>query len=203
MPCCWRWMLRASATTEASWLFPKNTTGPLSLPATGSVPQERVSLPALPAALISFRAHLEPWKLPAFSHRKQGAKAMQHKEQSQLLLPRQPVLSRAHWRETHPRLTNHGGGWCSLWSVWLLPRFPENWKDPEKNNPIVTGNTFRKTWLVATHTLLWESIGSLTQETASASKYFGFSTFQHTRSKLQNIPSKHISTVKFQRKVFM
>lgn len=60
-----------------------------------------------------------------------------------------------------------------------------------KNNPIVRGTMFKKTWFVAIHIPLWESLCSLTWQTASASKHFGFNTFQHTKRHckihLQNI----------------
>lgn len=84
-------------------------------------------------------------------------------------------LSRPQWRKIHPHLTL--GRWIILFVKYLAASKVSwvwwNWKEPEKNNPIVRGTMFRKTWFVAIHTLFWESVCSLTWQTSSASKYFG------------------------------
>lgn len=175
-------MLRASVTTEASWLFPKKTTGPLSLSTTGSVPQKCVSLPVLPAALIC--AHPEPWKLPALGHRKHGAKAAWHKEQCHpcfltSLSCQEPSGEKyiLIWQTTEVDNTLCKDS-CCYQGFSSLMQLKSTWK---KEESIVRGTMFRNTWFVAIRTPLWESVCSLTQHTASASIYFGFNTFQHTR----------------------
>lgn len=75
----------------------------------------------------------------------------------------------------------YGGGLYSLYSILLLPRFLESGAIEKKQSHCQRYHV-QKTWFVAIHTPLWESIWSLTQQTASASKYLElpFSTPEDT-----------------------
>lgn len=109
MPCCLRLMLRVSATIEASWLFPKKTTGSLSSHTTGSVPQACVSLTILPVVLVCDYSKLK--KPPVFNQMEPSASqhAPKGNVNSSFLtsLHRGPeLLPRAQGRSVQPHVTN-------------------------------------------------------------------------------------------------
>lgn len=127
MPCCWRLMLRASATTDASWCLPTKTTGPLSSHTTGSVPQECVSLTILPhvcgCSKLQTSAHGNP------QQRRDAPKSSATSSFLTTLHRGPELLSRAWWRSVHPPLAIYQGGYpsplCGIWVfTLLLPGFP-------------------------------------------------------------------------------